>query len=814
MEKEYADRVQDYLKQLKDEMKAKIESKTTVIRDQYKIKLNQEIEKLKAEWAQEHLKTNEQHNAQISQVLKEVEVLKEQSRSQPKAESNEPGDKISGLKATAFNFMPGMVNTRRGGAANIHDDTILWSKNDDTPPIPPRKQDEKHIHFTSTPCHPVHSNLFDSDDENPIIGHSGNPFISNPGNPFVQQLVCSQIPAQTTVDTDATTIIGNTMSTVASEFKKMREPKLAKLNGGVTSRASLFFNSWVKDIRAVILEWSMSNAESLQLVKDYTEGKLRQQVEFYIVSTPDPTFEGLINNLRTSFQSGEDEATIKGEFYSRKQYSKESVDDFADVLQLLALQVLNVDPSFQMFMNKSLCQQLANGLKDPGHGTSARSILNQQPDIQFASFRSDLANILGCRIRTAGAKGTLCNAAMAPESPETPIPAKHCKTEEESTIAAQLSMCIKDNQELHKKLDAFDPNKIMEIVTKVVAGGYQKSFQKPNTYQKSTNPFVPSQQKPQASQNINPFGKPYLGPPREPQVTPGADGSLNPALSCKYCKDTGHNVSNCQSKKERGSQSCRCLSTAKCCQKGKLDRLGSRDRDSGLLKIYDPKQFLSKRVYNESELDVLRTMVTCKTLTKAERYNIMEQAVALCPEITMIIKGQKVWALLDMRSQVTLMNKSYYLQNIQHLLLTVDKDHLNAHKLFNLKGVEDGCVPLTKYYSVDIQVGGRLVHDTGILIKKDNIPLTNSKGRSTRAPAILGCNLIRKGMEEFIRDHGETCLELFECPAGVDPLYFSTLCVYFYAERQKVIDQAKEKVKRDISINSMGKKLLSPSNKQ
>ena len=79
LEKEYADRAQDYLKQLKDEMRAKIESKTTVIRDQYKTELNQEIEKLKAEWAQERLKTNEQHNAQISQVLKEVEVLKEQS---------------------------------------------------------------------------------------------------------------------------------------------------------------------------------------------------------------------------------------------------------------------------------------------------------------------------------------------------------------------------------------------------------------------------------------------------------------------------------------------------------------------------------------------------------------------------------------------------------------------------------------------------------------------------------------------------------------------------------------------------------------
>ena len=182
----------------------------------------------------------------------------------------------------------------------------------------------------------------------------------------------------------------------------------------------------------------------------------------------------------------------------------------------------------------------------------------------------------------------------------------------------------------------------------------------------------------------------------------------------------------------------------------------------------------------------------------------MEQAVAPCPEITMIIKGQEVRALLDMGSQVTLMNKSYYIQNIQHLLPTVDKDHLNAYKLFNLKGVEDGCVPLTKYFSVDIQVGGRLIHDIGILIKKDNISLTDSKGRSTQAPAILGCNLIRKGMEEFIRDHGETCLELFECPTRVDPLYFSTLYVYFYAEHQKVIDQAKEKVKRDVSVNSTG----------
>ena len=62
-----------------------------------------------------------------------------------------------------------------------------------------------------------------------------------------------------------------------------------------------------------------------------------------------------------------------------------------------------------------------------------------------------------------------------------------------------------------------------------------------------------------------------------------------------------------------------------------------------------------------------------KLLPSLERYTIMEQAVAPCPEITMIIKGQKVRALLDMGSQVTLMNESYFLQNIQQLLPTGDQ---------------------------------------------------------------------------------------------------------------------------------------------
>ena len=157
------------------------------------------------------------------------------------------------------------------------------------------------------------------------------------------------------------------------------------------------------------------------------------------------------------------------------QLNKESVNDFADVLQLLAHKILNVDPSFQVLLNKSLCQQLANGLKDPSHGISARQILKQQPEISFVAFRLDLANILGCCTRGVRAKGAL-SSAVSVESPEAPVPAKHRRTQDEDSIVTQINMCIKDNQELHRKLDALDPTKMVKAVTQAVASSYQKGY--------------------------------------------------------------------------------------------------------------------------------------------------------------------------------------------------------------------------------------------------------------------------------------------------------------------------------------------------
>ena len=148
----------------------------------------------------------------------------------------------------------------------------------------------------------------------------------------------------------------------------------------------------------------------------------------------------------------------------------------------------------------------------------------------------------------------------------------------------------------------------------------------------------------------------------------------------------------------------------------------------------------------------------------------MNQAVAPCPEIVMSIKGNPIRSLLDSGSEVTLMNESYYKEHIENHIVPSSNTYNNSHNLFNLKGVEEGQVPLSKHFECDIEVGGQVVHRVGILVKKDKVPLIDSKGRKAKTPALLGSNLIRIALNEFCEMYGKESIRLFECPAGISPL--------------------------------------------
>ena len=71
LEQEFATKEQELLSQLKTDMRAKIESKVSSIRTQYQAEYKEELGKLKTEWSQERKRVNQQHQSQITQILKD-----------------------------------------------------------------------------------------------------------------------------------------------------------------------------------------------------------------------------------------------------------------------------------------------------------------------------------------------------------------------------------------------------------------------------------------------------------------------------------------------------------------------------------------------------------------------------------------------------------------------------------------------------------------------------------------------------------------------------------------------------------------------
>ena len=102
----------------------------------------------------------------------------------------------------------------------------------------------------------------------------------------------------------------------------------------------------VKEFKSIIKDRDLTDSEGIQLAREFTEGKARQQVDFYLDTNPVQNIQGLIEHLTAVFSSGEDEAGIKSEFYSREQLVKESEDDFAEALQILSSQNPHYQPKF------------------------------------------------------------------------------------------------------------------------------------------------------------------------------------------------------------------------------------------------------------------------------------------------------------------------------------------------------------------------------------------------------------------------------------------------------------------------------------
>ena len=86
--------------------------------------------------------------------------------------------------------------------------------------------------------------------------------------------------------------------------------------------------------------------------------------------------------------------------------------------------------------------------------------------------------------------------------------------------ASQISSLEAQNKKLGQLLE---PKFLVETITKAVPSNLNMG--KTNNTESSPSRFV---------------SKPYLGRPHPLQLAPGVDGSLDPSLTCWYCKDTSH----------------------------------------------------------------------------------------------------------------------------------------------------------------------------------------------------------------------------------------------------------------------------------
>ena len=174
------------------------------------------------------------------------------------------GARLKHLQEEVTNYLPPTVNKKCGAAITTDDtfgDLTLGGY-----------RDTKHVHFTSTPIRPEISNI-------------------NLTTP-------PRVPKEETI---VESVLHNTMQTLASEFKRTREPKIQKFRGGTSSSALLVFKSWMQDIECAIKDRNLYNDEALQLIKEFSEGYACNNINFYLEVMDKPSMDGLFENLASGF---------------------------------------------------------------------------------------------------------------------------------------------------------------------------------------------------------------------------------------------------------------------------------------------------------------------------------------------------------------------------------------------------------------------------------------------------------------------------------------------------------------------------------
>ena len=300
-------------------------------------------------WQAEEIKTQSEEIRWLSTLLEKQQAILERVQEQQSRVPEIPVplvDRIQELQREAFDILPGTVNAKRGAAA-AHASEILQDI-----PVIGRTQCENELAkeaIWNVHRHPrqVH---FASD---PLGRFTSTP-LRHPEEDIAKARISPEVYPP-----------GYGMKVAAQEFCKLCEPKINKLKGGYSATANLIFQSWLKDINTHVEDWNLTEREAIQLVKDFTADRARDEVEFYMgIADEQQSFDGLVTHLKNAFQLGETMSELISDFYGRSQKKNESEDAFADDLQILVRKIIARKPSFRAEANEQLKSQYAHKLHD------------------------------------------------------------------------------------------------------------------------------------------------------------------------------------------------------------------------------------------------------------------------------------------------------------------------------------------------------------------------------------------------------------------------------------------------------------------
>ena len=197
---------------------------------QFKHQLENEVRRHRKDFndlKQKQEREQAMYQSRLNDMAKEIAAIKTEKAAKQKSLPQPAKYKDLGtLRQEVVNTLPGTVNVNRGGTVPPTGVSINWG---DSTIAPPNKQ----VHFgqrSSTPRRPMN---FQDVSHDTITSGTDGPVNTARHSQFTDV----QHPEEV-----ATAAVNSMVHAMASELRKMKEPKLVKLKGGYTTEANLFFS--------------------------------------------------------------------------------------------------------------------------------------------------------------------------------------------------------------------------------------------------------------------------------------------------------------------------------------------------------------------------------------------------------------------------------------------------------------------------------------------------------------------------------------------------------------------------------------------